>query len=141
MPGIRTRIRAELKARLAGLPGATANPITSTAEMVSEDELPIAVVWLRRDIAGDASTSDSTHHEIEIEIVLIGKKSGDTEAIDILETMAEEVEARMVVPFEQREFAWSSTSFEDQQEGKQPYPAATLAYIYSFTAPPGLSPE
>lgn len=141
MLGIRTRIRAALKARLSGLPGAGSDPITSTSEIVAEEQIPIAVVWLDRDIEGDSSTSDSTHHELEISIVLIGKKDGGSAAIDVLEAMAEEVESRMATPFELIELAWESTSFEDQQEGKQPYPSATLRYRFEYTTPAGLSPE
>lgn len=140
MAGIRTRIRAALVARLTDLPHAARDPVTSIGEVVDEDETPVAVVWLERDVEGDQSTSDSTNHVLEVVIVLIAKKDGGDASIAVLEAMAEEVESRMTPPFELRELEWLSTSFKDQQEGKQPYPAATLQYRYEFTAPQGQSP-
>lgn len=137
MAGIRRRLRDELRTRVTGLGGYTPAVFDTNAETLDDTEVPAATVWIVSDVEGADSNKDERHHEVTIQLTLVSRKMSAIAAIDVLDEMLEELEGRMSLPFEGREFFGGDVRFGDQQDAKQPYRSATLEYEYNYHAPPG----
>ena len=143
MSTIRQRVRDDVVARLAGLPHAVGDPLTSFTKPAADAKLPIAAVWITAEPVEssykDGRGSGVVMRTISLTVIVVGVPvtSPTQSAIEVVEDMAAEVELRMKSEFEGERYMLTATTFEDNQAGERPHLSAGLEYTYEYTTPDG----
>lgn len=137
MTHFRAQIRAEIKARLEGMPGLTTPVLDSRDIPSNQQDVPLAWVSYGIERRGEVDKGDDGRVVSLRELsITVGFCSTDSEACD---DVSAEIESRLAAPLiDGVEHFLESTQFEDPQRGEWDFFSVSLTYTILYVLVDGV---
>ena len=135
------RLRAELIARVTGLPGTTDDPLESRGQQPHENTLPRVWVWIDSDEVTQRAKPDdgedpsrvTEYHSVSFSVGVMAKNSTAAAVVDAL---VGEIRERMFPRFEGADFLFQRVEYEDEvRTYARPFVSAAVEYTITYVTP------
>lgn len=135
------RLRAEMLARVASIPGAVGEPLEARGLTTDERDLPRVWAWIESDRVSSRTKPDEDDdpsrvveiHEVSLAVGVLAKNS--TAAADV-DAMVREIRERFFPRFEGHDFLLQGVDWEDQLRAfARPFVSASVELTINYIAP------